>query len=1018
MGDPAVRFGILGPLSVHHRGQPVPLPRSTVVRGLLGVLLAAEGVPLSADRLARLVWASRVEDVRPASVHVGVFRLRRWLADLAAGPGDAGASVEHDAHGYRLTVDPRALDLSCLRELVARAARKDDPAQRQTLLGAAIALCRGRLLADLDVVDRNEPLMRALGETVRSAILAYADAALRSGKPEPALRALADHVGREPLDEPAQARLIALLAACGRPAEALARYEEVRIRLADDLGVHPSDEVQQAYLAVLARDRAVPAASATAPGGQIRPEVLPPDIVGVTGREDELRLLQELLTVGGRPAIVALTGRAGVGKTTLAVHAAHLLRDQYPDGQLYVDLHGAESCPADPARVLARFLRLLGVDGRQLPDGLDERSELYRHLLAGRRALILLDGAADERQIHPLLPGCSGSAVLVTSRRQITGLATRSLRLDVLEPAAATRLLGRIIGDNRVAAQPAESAEVARLCGNLPLALTIAGSRLARLPHRSPGWLAARLADDRRRLDELALDDLEVRASLALSYRGLPPAAGRLFRRLGLLRVPAVPGWVAAELLGDEPGEAADALDHLVEAHLLDPGGAGPDGEVRYRQHDLVRIYARECVEAEEPAAERSAAVRRALAGWSARAQEADRRLPRSLPRFASAERDGRAAVPGPARPAVAPADPLRWFEAERSALVAAVAQAYQCGADDVCWSLASCLDGFFEAGGYYDSWARTHATALLAAERAGHRGGAARILYSLGELHADRDRYETALDCFQRARQMLNGLDDPVALAHVRRGTGVGARVLGQLDVARTELEAALAVFVGHADRNGIADAAHGLGAIHREQGRLDEAAECYQTALTLYEEIGEEFTQAIVLCSLGVVHRLAGRSAAAEACLRRSLELNRRLGHRAGEAYALCYLGELYTELEQVEPARTVLEAARTICDEVGERFGLGLTLRAIGELQYAAGDIADAHRTLRQALDIWRELDAPIWQARVLETLGRVYYEQGSEGEARTAWSTALQHFRALGAPETERVAAHLNGLRASR
>jgi DNA-binding SARP family transcriptional activator/predicted negative regulator of RcsB-dependent stress response len=986
-------FGVLGPLVVRRGGEAVPLPRSAVLRGLLTALAAARGQALSADRLTALVWAGRSTGIRPGSLHVGVSRLRRWLAAL-----DPAVTIEHDAAGYRITAEPRTIDLSRLIDLAGDADRSDDPASRCELLAAATGLCRGRPLADLDTPGSGDPLVRSVHEAVRSTVLAYADAALAAGRPQEAIHALTDHIGREPLDEPAHARLIRALSACGRPAEALARYGSLRSHLAEELGVDPSEEVQRAHAAVLAQSRP---AGAT-PG----PALLPHDLADFTGRDDLLRTMVELLR-GDPPGpmpIVALTGRAGVGKTALAVHAGHRLRERYPDGQLFVDLHGAEASPVEPTRVLARFLRVLGMDGQSIPDSLEERAEIYRDTLAHQRVLVVLDNAVTERQLRPLLPAGPGCGVLVTSRRPLTGLGVRALRLDVLAHDEAIDLLTRIIGDRRAAASPAAAAEIVRLCGNLPLAVRIAGGRLVRMPHRTPDWLAARLSDDLRRLDELALDDLEVRASLDVSYRELQPVARQLFRRLGLLDVPDFAGWVAAAVLGLGQGEASDAMDQLVDAHLLDVTGDGPAGEPRYRQHDLVRVYARERAEAEEPAGEGRAAVLRSLTGWLAWARAADSRLPHRLPRFASADSTDLA-------PAPPPADSLAWFESERPALVAGVTTAYRLAADELSWDLASRLDGFFESRGHYDDWAATHPVALRAARRAGNHAAAARILYGLGEMHANQDRYASALEHLQEARQILDRGTDRLALAHVRRAAGVAHRMTGNVEAARADLEAAGSVFAEHDDRNGIAAVAHGLGAIHREQGRTDEATTSYELAFSLFEQLGDNFNQATVLCSLGSLHRATGRPAPAESCLRRSLALSRRHGYRQTEVYALCFLGELYAEVGRVEEAQEALKSAHTLAEKIRERFGQGLAQRALGDLLYAQGDPDAARVILTDALDIWESMGALLWQARVLETLGRIEHDHGHDDEARAMWTTALKHFQAIGAAEVERLEALL-------
>jgi tetratricopeptide (TPR) repeat protein len=1007
-----LEFLVLGPLDVERDGAAVALPGSALLRALLGVLLAAEGATLPAPRLMELVWgADRARGgVRPGSVHVAVSRLRRWLDDAA--PEVGGKAVERGPDGYRLRVPAGAVDLCRYRQLAESADGTGDVAERLRHLRAAAALCRGPLLADLDRLDREDPLLAPIETLLRGGVLALADAALAVERPADALPALERQAREDPLDEPVHARLVTALAACGRVPEALRRYERVRVRLAEELGVGPGEELRGAHAAVLGTDRP--------PAPSIRPGLLPTAVPHFTGREPQLRRLRDALlrdpAAGADAAVPTATvaGPGGIGKTALALEVAHRTRARFPDGQLFAELHGARSRPADPAEVLARFLRALGVRGPAMPAAADERAELYRSLLVDRRVLVVLDDADCERQVRPLLPGGSGCAVLVTSRHRLPGLGGHGVEVGVLDADAAVRLLGRIAGAERVAAEPAAAERVVALCGRVPLAVLIAGSRLARLPHRRVDWLAGRLADDLRRLDELVLDDLEVRASLASSYAALGDGARRLFRRLGLLAAPDAPAWAAALLLGAAPPDAESCLDELVDAYLVDVAGVDAAGQTRYRLHDLVRVYARERAEADEPAPERAEAARAALAGWYRGAVAATERLPHVFPRPAPWPGDGGDGVDG-ALPVPLVDPPDAWLEAELPALVAAVRQASALGADDLCWRLAARLDEYLESAGAYDEWAAVHDVALGAAHRAGSAWGLARIRYGLGELAADRDRYDEATEHYRAARDALAGVGDPLATAHVQRAAGVTARMQGRMDEAREDLDAAAEVFAAAGDRAGLAAAAHGLGALHREQGRLAEARACYETAEAAFAELGDQFSVAGVLCSLGVVHRLAGAPAEAAQCLRRSLDLCRRLGYRPIEAFALCYLGELDAERGQHSAALERLEAARAICEEIGEEFGLALTLRALGDLRRRTGDHDAALEVLTAALARWDRLEAPIWRARTLDVIGEVHESAARPDAARAAWSEALELFRALGVPEAAAVAERLDRTR---
>ena len=968
------------------------------------MLLAAGAEPLPADRLLKLVWSAPPRTVRPGSVHVGVSRLRRWLESL---PGET-VTVSRDTRGYRLGAHPTAVDLTEFRDLVRRSGAAADPRFRCELLRAAKSLCRGPVLADLPTLDRDDPLLRGIAHELRAAGLALADAAMEAGRYEAAMGWLEAHVAQEPLDEPAHARLIRMLAADGQPAKALACHEQLRGRLADELGASPSDEVQQAYLAVLAADRG---AAAVPERPRPRPHLLPPDIADFTGRDRQVQLLLHLHT-RDRPSetavpIMTITGRAGVGKTALAVHAGHLLAEVYRDGLLYAYLDGAGGRPADPADILGRFLRALGVEEASIPRRLEERMALYRNELAGRRVLVVLDDAAGAAQLRPLLPGSPSCGVLVTSRRQLTGLSARTVSLDVLDHRAALRLLRFIVGPERVAAEPAAADDIVRLCGALPLAIRIAGGRLGRSPHRRLRWLADRLADDRSRLDELSLDDLAVRSSLAPSYRALRPEDRRLLHYLGALAAPDIPGW-AATAMADGASAAEESVDELVDTHLLDVAPPDPFGTPRYRLHDLVRSYARERADDELSEQERRTVLLRALTAWYVRACQADRHLPYRLPWRTPPEPaadDGPAAVAGtPLEPV---SDPLAWFETERHALAAAVHQAHELGADELCWELASKLTGFYQIRDHYADWRDTHRVALAAATRAGTAAGRVAILRRLGELHTSQGEANQALRCFAWARRIAAELDDRLVEGHILASAGSAQRLLGHFAEARRSLEEALAVSLVHRDRRGTADARRGLGAVHREQGNLDAAAHSYRHALELFEALGDRYGQARVACGLGAVRARAGQPAEAEGCFRRALELSRGLGNRSGEAAALCRLGELRVEQGNLGGARPALERARDLYERVGARFGLATAWRATAALQRRAGDLTAGLAALSRALDLWTELDLPIWRARTLEAIGDVHEARGRRCEAERHWHSALRLYQSLDAPEAERL-----------
>jgi tetratricopeptide (TPR) repeat protein/transcriptional regulator with XRE-family HTH domain len=749
------------------------------------------------------------------------------------------------------------------------------------------------------------------------------------------------------------------------------------------------------------------------------PCLLPPSVTDFTGREAEVAEVLELLAtegLDGANAVVvsAVAGKPGVGKTTLAVYVAHRLRSEFPDGQLYVNLQGAQAQPLDPGAVLARFLRALGMDGSSIPGGLEERAERYRMLLADRRVLVVLDNAAAEAQVRPLLPGSPTCRVVVTSRARLTGLeGAHRLDLEVLAPRAGVELLGRVAGPVRVAAEPEAAAAIVGYCGRLPLAIRVAGARLAARPAWSLARLAERLADEHQRLDELAAGDLEVRASIALSYRALPTQQQRAFRRLGLLEVPDLPAWVAAALLDLHPSRGEELVDGLVDAQLLEVVGEDAAGQLRYRFHDLLRVYARECAAAEDPNRHQDAALARAFGGWLALAEAADRRLPSptvgvthgTAPRWPglASEADRRTRWS-------APADPLAWFEAERVAMVAVVAQAANRNMNELAWDLAGLLLGFLSARNHLDDWRSTHETALAAAERAGNRRGQAYMLRGLGQFHIERDDLQTARSYLDQALASFEELDDPYGWAHTLLTCGYVDRLRGRPERALDRFQRALAALTTGGDRLGQAYAHWNLGLTQGEHGHRAAARDSLEQARDGFRVAGNRHFEAWVLRSLGLLDLAEGQLASARARLQAALRLLTGLGDRFGQALVLQGLAELAADRAQ---ARALLAEALRLSRELSNQFAIARTLWTFGGLHQADGQLQQAQHCLQEALRIWRELGMPLWQARTLDRLGAVRAAAGQPEAARAAWRQALVLFEQVGAPEAKVVAERLHG-----
>jgi DNA-binding SARP family transcriptional activator len=581
-------FLILGEFVILVGGRPVSLPGPSV-RALLSAVLLTPGDVVGEDRLLELAWGPGKGTRR--ALQCAANRLREWL-HRTAGPG---FGLGHTGSGYRLTVPDEAVDLVRFRRLSGAGAATGDPELRLGRLRAALDEWRGPVLGGRPDWLTADPFVRAVEQARIDCAGALADAAIRLGRPDDAVAAVRRVAEAAPYDEPLQARLVRLLSTSGRSAEALRHVENVRRLLADELGTAPSRDLRVAHAVALQRDdRHSPV-----------PQQLPPDVADFTGRDEPVRAITDRVLCGpgpSAPLVFGINGPAGAGTSTLAVHVAHRLAPVFVDGQLYADLRG----PASPGEVLDRFLRALGVAGAAVPGPVEDRIALYRSRTAGCRLLVVLDNAADEDQVRPLVPGAAGCAVLVAGRIVLTGLAgARPVPLGPLAPAEAVALLGKVSGRDGLAADPACSV-IAQRCGHLPLAVRVAGVRLATRPMLSPSRLADLLGDEDRRLDELAVrGGLATRPSLAAHYGELSEADRTALRRLALLRTASFPPRVAAALLDTSVRAATELLEALVDARLVDTCGAG------YGLPELVAVHARERARAEDTVQIRQAALRR-----------------------------------------------------------------------------------------------------------------------------------------------------------------------------------------------------------------------------------------------------------------------------------------------------------------------------------------------------------------------------------------------------------------------
>ncbi len=785
------------------------------------------------------------------------------------------------------------------------------------------------------------------------------------------------------------------------------RPETVR-RLADALQV--TGDERRRFEAACA-GRAVPSPTAVP-----TPETLPPAARNFCGRTNEIDHVVSVLVpephggVVGVP-IATVVGKPGVGKTALALQVAHRLQGlgRFPDGRLYANLGAAGPAPSDPSDVLARFLSALGVEGAAMPAGADERGDLYRSLLAARRVLVVLDDASDEGQVRPLLPGGTGCAALVTSRGRLGGLdVVSALDLDVLPPADALALLAVTEGGGRVVAEPVAASALVDYCGRLPLALRIAGARLAAHPGLSLARFGDRLADERRRLDELSIGDQEVRAGFSVSYRSLSPGARQLFRRLGQLPYPDVPAWPAAALVDRPLLETEKLLDRLVDAHLLEITGTDRLGQTRYRFHDLLRVYAAELAAADDASTRRDA-LERVTGTWLHLAERATPLVRAGTLTLTHGE--AARVPPDDSVTVLVLADPLAWFETERLNLTSAVLQAEREGLDDAAWDLAGCAALFHALRSYFDDWRRTQEAGLAAARRAGRRRGEAHLLRGLGHVLTEQDRLERATDSFRAARALFSELDDRAGEAMTLDDLGVTALLGGRPDEALPLLRAAEAIVDGLGDQVGRAHVRFSLGILHLDLGEYDPADRNLREAEATLAATDDLYTLAQIRRKVAQLRRATGRLADAATALQQCLTVDRALGDTLGEALTRQSLGEVYRRQGREREALTTLDDALVTFRVFGYAYGEALVRRSLGALHLTAGRPSEALGELRPALATWRRLGRRRHEADTLTSIGDALAALHDRSRAEQTWREALRAWEELGGVEAVTVRERL-------
>lgn len=915
------RFTVLGPVRVTRGGAEL-LVGSPQQRATLAVLLLHEGRPAQLDTLVEAVWDDDPPAAAVGTIRTYVSRLRRILD--AGGP--AGLTIRPVGPGYQLSPGPDDLvDVVELHDLAARgraAGRSGQPGEAARLFRAAMDLWRGTPLADVPGRWAEAQRVR-LSQQRLTVAEGYLSAVLETGSSgQELIDEAAALVEEHPLSERLCELLMVALYRSGRQAEALAAYRGIRDRLADELGVDPGPSLAGVHQRILEADPelmggpgpAPPAAPAVA---AVAPAQLPAEPPAFAGRVRELARAESLLRSGDdHVVVVAVTGMAGVGKTTFALHLAHRVAGRFPDGQLYVNLRGFDPSAAaqEPGDALHLLLEALGAAPGSIPATTEGRTALYRSTVAGRRLVVLLDNAHDADQVRPLLPGAPGCFVIVTSRDRLAGLVVTDhatpVALDVLSPADALDVLAARVGAGRVAAEWAAAEEIVERSGRLPLAIAIVAARALLNPGFSLAAMLDQLRESRGGLDAFAGVDAaaDVRAVFACSYAALSPDAARVFRLLALHPGTTADLPAAASLAGLPPARVRELLADLVRAHLLHEYVPG-----RYTYHDLVRAFAAERSAADDTDEERQAALHRVLGHYVHTGAAADQRIgPFRLEVDLGAPGPGVVVRPFPDQAAA-----WAWFTTEHEALLAGTEAALRHGLDLEAWRLAWVTEVYRHRAGHQDELTAAAELALTAARRLGDPLLEARALTAFGRLYrftGDADaasaHLEEAIAVFRRLGAAADEARTHTVLGNVLSGAGRSAEAIEHLETSLAYPSDPLL------RAGGLTNLGHEYIAI----GNPRRAIELLEETAELWRSRGERYGEAHSLDSLGTAHDSLGEHAAAAGYFERAIEIFRAAGDRVTEAMSLLRLGDSRNAAGETGRARKDWQDALHILDDLG--------------------------------------------------------------------------------------------------
>ncbi|MEQ4715629.1 BTAD domain-containing putative transcriptional regulator [Nonomuraea sp. B19D2] len=994
-----LEFRLLGSVEIVLNGKPIGIsaPRQEI---MLSMLLLDSNQVVSVRRLIDALWDADPPSTAKSQVQFTVSALRRLL-----GHSDGSGVITTRSPGYLIHVSDDALDVKVFERLAARgeaAAAEKRPEEAVQHLRAALKLWRGPAMTGVSSRLVQSAATR-LNEKIFVALESCLELELALGRHNEVVGELTELVAENPLRERFRAQLMLALYRSGRQAEALEVYRKGRDTFQEELGLDLDPELRALEQAILqnAPELRSPAGSEynaeSAPAVPI-PRQLPATSGDIVGRDALLRQVRTILSPGRASssesvAVVTFTGPGGVGKTSLAIHAAHLIKDEYPDGQLFARLQDGNGQQKSPASLLEQILRSFGVEPSTLPPSMDDRAALYRSLLAERRVLIVLDDVDSMFQVTPLLPGTPRCAVIITTRNRLTGLVCGGQQFEIapLDEQSSVNLVTQLIGPARAEAELHSVRDLVRFCEYLPLAIRIVAAKLAARPHWAIHQMVRRLENEKRRLDELDLGCMSMRATISLSYQNLDKESQTLLRRLGLLGSIEFASWVCAPLLDRDLEAAENMLENLVDARLVEVRRTA-DGSVRFQVHDLVRIYLTERLVDDESTTERIASIRRYLGCWLTLAAEAHRRV----------YGGDYSVLHGTAERWHLPEDivdtllqsPMRWFRREHEALVAAIFRAAGAGFDELCWDLALTSVTLFQPDSHVTDWRETHEAALGLVNETRNRRGQAAILYSLGIL-ALTSHLKDASSYFERALKIMDELGDTHGRALALGGLGYLDRLAGRYGVALARYAEALQGFQEAGDLIGEAHMLKDIALIHMDQQQNATAESLLQQALKVCRRLGAQRVTAQTLHQLGEFYLQTRLLESAREMFSAANTITESSGDVTGQAYTLLGIGIVRTRQSSFSLAEASLNAALAAADHAQDLLIRGRVLLSLAELDVARGQPQMAMGRLDQALQALGDLGpAAVWRARVLELVGRLREQAGHGEEAVRNWRSALE------------------------